>query len=493
MKIFRVIVFVVVIFISATLPKEAYGQRKIVVSTLTVSSNGEIFYAHTLKRREKLKDIAKAYEVTVKEIVEANPKLRSGIKVGTTILIPLPQLPEGEANGAEIKEDGSPTTDSHQEDGTMLGGMQGHEGFVGDTIDSLSAPPVVEFGLTAPFDPSDEITVAMLLPFDSVQSSASMFVNFYRGALLAIDEVVDQGAVIELVVISTDRTVERAEQIVQSGELDGAEIIVGPIYPEEFDVVAQYAASRRIPIVSPLAKVDSTDNAFVVEFAPSRATMWDKYKEVLQDTAVNIIVVKHSTLADSLHLQEIMEYVPITAAEIEYENKLTEIEVLTDRLSADIKNIIVVPISNETAAEEVIARYNSFNVEGLYDIEVVGMPSWARFSRVDLDIFFRLSVNFPTTYFFDRMSPETAEVYASYVKRYAELPTLYTMRGYDVMKIVVGLAYDYGDEIMYELIRDTPAPLEVPYLFEQDTDNGKLYNVDWPIVHYNRDYTIVVE
>ena len=61
---------------------------KIPVSTDIQSRNGKQFYIHTVQKGQTLYSIAKAYHVGLDEIYYANPKTRQGIRIGQKIWIP---------------------------------------------------------------------------------------------------------------------------------------------------------------------------------------------------------------------------------------------------------------------------------------------------------------------------------------------------------------------------------------------------------------------
>ncbi len=61
---------------------------QITVSSEKVKVNGEVMYVHKVKSKETLFSIAKAYNVTVDDIVRKNEQLKGGLKEGSTIYIP---------------------------------------------------------------------------------------------------------------------------------------------------------------------------------------------------------------------------------------------------------------------------------------------------------------------------------------------------------------------------------------------------------------------
>ena len=68
----------------------AYGQNppQITVSTEKVNVSGEVMYVHKVKGKETLYSIAKAYNVTIDDIVRKNGHLKAGLKEGSVIYIP---------------------------------------------------------------------------------------------------------------------------------------------------------------------------------------------------------------------------------------------------------------------------------------------------------------------------------------------------------------------------------------------------------------------
>lgn len=68
----------------------AYGQTppQVTVSTEKVNVNGEVMYVHKVKAKETLYSIAKAYNVSIDDIVRKNEALKAGLKEGSIIYIP---------------------------------------------------------------------------------------------------------------------------------------------------------------------------------------------------------------------------------------------------------------------------------------------------------------------------------------------------------------------------------------------------------------------
>lgn len=79
--------FFVLFFLASAL---AYGQNvpQITVSKEKVKVNGVVMFVHKVKGGETLYSLAKAYNVTIDDIVRQNESLKNGLKEGSTIYIP---------------------------------------------------------------------------------------------------------------------------------------------------------------------------------------------------------------------------------------------------------------------------------------------------------------------------------------------------------------------------------------------------------------------
>ena len=79
--------FIIISLLAAT-AAYSQGSPQVTVSTEKVKVNGSVLYVHKVKGGETLYSLAKAYNVTIDDIVRQNESLKSGLKEGTTIYIP---------------------------------------------------------------------------------------------------------------------------------------------------------------------------------------------------------------------------------------------------------------------------------------------------------------------------------------------------------------------------------------------------------------------
>lgn len=473
-------------------PTQVVAQGQVTRSSRTVRVEGKEFYVHTVKRKETLYSIAKAYRIMEAELIQQNDFLINGLKVGATLLIPAPvkesdlipldgEVKDKESNqGALRKLDTSADGTSKEQNLLEEGGEERR----------------LDLGRTRDFDMNRGINMALLLPFDgSSQSNDANFVDFMQGAVLAMAVLKDEGVKLNVNFLSTSKSASGVADLIDSGALDEVNIIIGPIYDEPFEVVGRWAADRRVPVVSPLGGTGCMNNPYTIAVAPSESAKYERLSSMkLSDQTANYILVESSRDMDEGMLSEMKRVLPPTTKYLKYEGKATPVGRLSDLLDRDLNNVIVMPILNENLTEEILTRFSSINSQGRYPISVVGSSRWARFTTINFDMFFKMNVSYTTSYHSDRGNERVVKFTNDYINSYDVLPTMYSMRGYDVVLMFGRLINTYGQDMLFRLPTFKTDLLQVNYDLQQfDGRESRFENRSWPLVTYKPDYTILVE
>jgi len=134
------------------------------------------------------------------------------------------------------------------------------------------------------YNSSSELKVGLLLPFktDLVDSlffnnestnlsefnyKSSISIDFYRGFLFSIHQYIEKGKQVSLSVFDTYNSVDSTRNLLDS--LEDMDLIVGPLYQRNFNIVKDFFYGTNTIVVSPYIKnVNSTyytDNFFFME------------------------------------------------------------------------------------------------------------------------------------------------------------------------------------------------------------------------------------
>ncbi len=80
-----------------------WGQSAIERSSEKVRIDGKVYYAHSVKKKETLYSLSKAYDVSINEIVKNNKHAATGIKSGMLLYIPVAETASSETAGNSQK------------------------------------------------------------------------------------------------------------------------------------------------------------------------------------------------------------------------------------------------------------------------------------------------------------------------------------------------------------------------------------------------------
>jgi ABC-type branched-subunit amino acid transport system substrate-binding protein len=113
------------------------------------------------------------------------------------------------------------------------------------------------------------LDIAVVLPFNyegrsGVQSinSNNFVLQLYQGIKLALDQAKSNGVKLNLKTFDTERSDAKVRGILEDDFLSNADIIIGPLYPEETALVASFAQQRQIPQINPLSNIDENVKGF---------------------------------------------------------------------------------------------------------------------------------------------------------------------------------------------------------------------------------------
>lgn len=421
---------------------------------------------HMVEKGETVYSLSKRFAVAQEVLVELN-QLELGLKLGSVIKIPVQQ----------------PTVKD-----SVTVAVQSVE------IENLGRRATEDAVIKSTFGRTKSLNVAMLLPLKGTSASKS-FVEFYQGALLALEQLKAKGISLELNLYNTSRSQTEVESIVSQRGFDDTDLIIGPVYEESLSPVLDFARKNHVAVVSPLASVEQQQSPYLYQLSPDATNKYDKMRDFLSPQK-NVVVIS-SANNDAEFEREITAQLPHGYRRFSYSRGVaaTEIENL---ISGDKDNVFVVLSSNEYTVDEILARISSVQNNLVArsiknaNIAVVGSSKWTRFVNIDKNLFFKLGLCFVTSYHADRTNERVAAFDKRYITAYGALPTLYSYRGYDATKLFVETMTRPGNDFTAKLNNPDVELLQMPYRFKhaQRGDNNK--NDQWALVVYSPDYNVTV-
>ncbi|MCR9017194.1 ABC transporter substrate-binding protein [Aquiflexum gelatinilyticum] len=126
------------------------------------------------------------------------------------------------------------------------------------------------------------LEIAILLPFNysggtdvKTISQGNFILELYQGIDFGIKELISNGYKVNVKTFDTQRDNARLQKILLDDFLLKADVIIGPIYPEETEIVLQFSQENNIPFINPLSNLDDKiqGNDFAYLFRPAIASL----------------------------------------------------------------------------------------------------------------------------------------------------------------------------------------------------------------------------
>ncbi len=260
------------------------------------------YIVHELLPKETLYGLSKRYDVNMTQIQKLNPQTSKRMAIGTRLLIA--HKPAEESNTEkpieQAVEEPKQAVEEAVEKAEEQPAIDLATLFQPQPLDSVKPDSIAIDTLVAVADTllADStlrpLRIAYLLPLmtDEIERkpATERFLEFYEGALLAVNGAQEEGQRFELYVFDTQKNDVRIQTILQQEELKALDAIVGPAYPSQVDYVSSFAAENQIPTLIPFtSKVDSINtNPYLLQFNPTDDMMRDTLMAYLANTLDSI-------------------------------------------------------------------------------------------------------------------------------------------------------------------------------------------------------------
>lgn len=483
---------------------------------------------HLVQPGETIYSISRRYGLSEKEFLELNGMFYGDLKAGMVV-----RVKAADATGEELSQ----VADGSQPSGGREVGTDYRE-VVEETIprEVLDAETMqnewLEYAMgygknlfNTGFKPANVsfwmlgrrnvLKCALMLPFSRQGKINANYVNFYKGVLMAMEDLKAEGISVKLSVFDTNANSSRIHNLLnfEPAILD-AQLIIGPAYADELRPVVNFAEQNQIPIVSPLADVDELRSSALFQMQPEGDYEFDKFAEFF-GTDREIIVIYTSSI-DNEFLAQITPFIrEYNVERLNYaydrgsffykrqaDGSNGSSVSIGELLRRSSKKSFVIVARDEVDVERILVTLSSEKSNivarglGNGNYVVVGNRKWTHMKNIDRKTFFHNNVAFVVPYHAKR-SDEVIRLFDSrYVEAFGTLPTMFSYRGYDAAMIFCRKIYGRGgfvsgDDGLNDIENDHFTPLTTTYRFR--FENGMYINDEWVLEHYHDDYSIEVK
>lgn len=127
---------------------------------------------------------------------------------------------------------------------------------------------VLDVVLILPFTTSSEQVISLI-------ESTNFLLELYQGIELEVARLKEEGIAIQLHTFDSKRDLEYLNAVLKDPIILAADVIVGPVYPEESALVSAFAEAQKIPFIHPLSNLGDRyeESQFSYLFRPALSSL----------------------------------------------------------------------------------------------------------------------------------------------------------------------------------------------------------------------------
>jgi ABC-type branched-subunit amino acid transport system substrate-binding protein len=292
---------------------------------------------------------------------------------------------------------------------------------------------------------NETLEVAVVLPFNYGGGSGvkrlegnNFVFELYKGIKFAADKAREQGLTLLIRTYDTERKLEVVNKILQDPFFQLADVIVGPIYPEESNLVSSFAETHKIPFINPLSNIgdDRADLDYSYLFRPSIKSITEgilNYSKKLQGK--RIAVAYSGTTRDELMARQFSEsatkmgYQMVTIKQVSGRDMRAFFDNLSIRNAAKVDQIVIFS-DDPNVASPTFAVMESITS----GIPVMVMDSWLYFNFASYEMMDSQNFHFIGNNTVNVHKEEVEEFRNSFFETYNVYPDLNAHLGYELMQ-----------------------------------------------------------
>ena len=380
---------------------------------------------HPVRWYESLTSIARKYKISVAEIMAYNGLTDTDSIRGRTLLIPV--YKERKAQEPEDPED--PEANSRDDEASGK--------------DNTGVDPVTPVRKQRWYSAAEPIHIALVLPFNASTTPAAPFLNFYSGALMAVQEQKEKGA---HVILNVYDLAQGAQTILDDPRFQESDVVIGPVEASTLDPFLSFSDQQGVILVSPLDhKADSLADThpFFFQAPASSTTQLNNLIASVRGRNQGPVYLVTSNTTDEGKLIERFEE-QLHADGISYRKvSLTELPDMVSAASRLEPARVVIGSENRMFTAEVISALNALSKQN------VPMQVWCtnrvrNYETSDPDALFNLGVRTSVPDFIDYSNPDDQAFVRKYRSFFYTEPDDFAFQGHDVLSYFIHALMQQG-------------------------------------------------
>ncbi|MFM9987397.1 LysM peptidoglycan-binding domain-containing protein [Flavobacterium sp.] len=414
---------------------------------------------YVVKAKETLYSISNQFEVTQEELFALNPELKDGVIEGMSIKVPI------KSSALAVKKEYKDLTKSIQKGANKKLAL------------------LLPFNLTKLDQDTINSTKARL----KKDKFLNMTLDFYAGALVAIDSVKKMGLNIDVTILDSNETksTSNVTSLVQVNNLKTFDAIIGPFYQNNVEKIAGLLSESNVPVFSPLSKDYDKKFSNLVQSTPSSDDIKNAMFDFMRAKNGNIIAIVDPKKAS------VKQYILDNQKDVVFaqfnEKGGLNVENLKSILVKDKTNFVIMETEKTNLILSITNTLSSLLPN--YDIKLVilGENDALDYEEISMTRLTKLKMHYPSLTRVNE-SDESTIFENSFKRKNKILPNQFATRGFDItFDVLLRLAQEKN---ITETLNETATEqVENRFYYKQNLDGGYT-NKGVYILFYDTDLTI---
>lgn len=421
---------------------------------------------HEVKRKETIFGISRMYEITIQELINANPVMNTPgyeLKKGDIINIPWP------ANQPQSDEQSAPSKPS-------------------TTQMEMPAKPKDEVDIR-----QREIRVGIMLPLHKINGDGKRMIEYYRGILMACDSLRANG-------ISTDiRAWNVAEDtdirtFFEDPHAADRDVIIGPLYSKMVKPLSDFATAHDIKVFIPFSinTHETLVNRQIYQVYQTQSeqneSFINHFMERFSDTHPVFIDCNDTTSQKGIFTFGLRRRLEGNGIDYKITNLTSSDAAFYKSFSTTKPNMVILNTGRSKELTVAMAKLNGLRLNHPeLRISVFGYTDWMLYTRHQLENFYKFDTYIPATFHTDLQSPKTNRIQLKYRWNFHAdmMNTLprFAITGFDHAYFLFKGLHLYGKDFTGASGMVGYSPIQTPLHFVR-LGNGGLQNRSTVFIHY---------
>jgi hypothetical protein len=337
---------------------------------------------------------------------------------------------------------------------------------------------------------NEVLDIVLILPFTGVNASSVSGIGYtdfmfelFQGIELGVEQMKKEGQKVSLITFDSKRDIAHLTNLLKDQSLSNADVIIGPIYPEETDVVSAFAEKEQIPFIHPLSNLGDRFEQFKYSylFRPSVASLSAGIISNLksQNWGKRVAIGYSGSSRDEnlgLLLQTELEkagFDLVKIQKLDSKNASTFLQGLGVRRGNNPTVDQVILLSDDPAiAQSVFSLMESISTS----VPMLVMDSWLGFNFANYEM-----LEFPNFYFIGNNTPKfdteaMSEFRDQFYKKYFTYPGMNSILGLElVLWLGANSKPTFGYDLRRSLDQNSYQPGKLTWGFNFQNSNNNSY------------------